>query len=262
MPDAAAALAGGPHALALALVQARASGEALSAAAWSGAVGNAEQAYALQDEVAQLLGWLGAEPAQYWKSGGASRQATLTHAVLAPGGVRSSPANLQAYPLSTRAVEAEIALRLGQSVSPQLAASLSPAQAEALVDACAVAIEVVDSRWLEGAAAAALLRLADAQSHGALVLGAWQPYLRRDWAAQLCQVSISDGRVVNATGTHPLGEPAWLLCNWLRHATRHGGTLASGSVVTTGSWVGMLGVQAGDLVRVMFDGIGSAELQL
>ena len=38
-----------------------------------------------------------------------------------------------------------------------------------------------------------------------------------------------------------------LLPTWLRHATRHGGTVPA---VTTGTWCGMLAVQRGELVQV------------
>jgi len=38
--------------------------------------------------------------------------------------------------------------------------------------------------------------------------------------------------------------------------------IGAGTVVTTGTWVGVLDAAAGDLVQVEFDGIGSAEVQL
>jgi 2-keto-4-pentenoate hydratase len=59
-----------------------------------------------------------------------------------------------------------------------------------------------------------------------------------------------------------MGEPAWVLAAWLRHATRDGAVLAAGSVVTTGTWCGILQAQAGDAVQADFDGIGQARLQL
>ncbi len=54
----------------------------------------------------------------------------------------------------------------------------------------AVSIEVVDSRWRQYTDAPALLKLADLQAHGALVLGEWIPYQARDWASQRCHVRI------------------------------------------------------------------------
>ena len=80
-------------------------------------------------------------------------------------------------------------------------------------------------------------------------------------------------------GAQPLGMPclilpdtffpsqrAWrsrpLLPQWLRYATAHFGSLRAGSVVTTGSWCGLLLAAPGDAVRVQFDGIGELRVQL
>ncbi len=252
--------------LAQALVAARRQNLQLAAGDWAQALHSAADAYAVQDEVAAALGWFGGAPPTHWKSGGPSRDAPLTHAPLPPAGVRGSPASLRDWPLHTRAIEAEIALRLAASVSPAQAASLhSDDRAEridALVDAMSVSIEVVDSRWREGAQAAAWLRLADLQSHGALVLGGWVPYARRDWSAQRCDALIGAQPAVHRIGTHSLGDPAWVLPQWLRHATRHGASVPAGTVVTTGTWVGLLRALAGDEVRVDFNGIGTATLRL
>ena len=63
-------------------------------------------------------------------------------------------------------------------------------------------------------------------------------------------------------GTQSLGDPAWLLPIWLKHVTRHGATVPRGTVVTTGTWCGLLEAKAGDRVRVVFEGIGEAQIQL
>jgi 2-keto-4-pentenoate hydratase len=125
-----------------------------------------------------------------------------------------------------------------------------------------VSIEIVDSRWLQSVQAPPLLRLADLQSHGALVLGDWVPFEpTRDWSQQRCEVHIG-GAVSEYRGTHTLGDPAYVLTAWLQHATADGATLPAGTVVTTGTWCGALAAQAGDAVRVRFDGIGEASVQL
>ncbi len=218
-------------------------------------------AYAVQDGVARELGWFTDAPARHWKSGGSSRDAVLTHAPLPPAGVWASPADARAWPFRLRFIEAGIALRLGQPVDAALAATLDVASASALVDAMCVSIEIVDSRWQQGFKAPALLRLADLQSHAALVLGEWVPFEARDWLAQPCRVQIGDS-VTDHRGTHTCGDPAWVLPDWLRHATREGAVLPAGSVVTTGTWCGALPAQVGDLVSVQFDGIGQARVQL
>ena len=249
------------RALAAALADARRAHVALASAPWAGELANASDAYAAQDEVARVLGWFGDAPPRHWKSGGASRDAVLTHAPLPPAGVFASQAQMSDWPLHSRAVEPEIALRLKADVTPQDAMRLDHHAVDALIDAMTVAIEVVDSRWVEGLNAPALLRLADLQSHAALVLGEWQPYARRDWRAQRCVLQIGSAPAIERVGTHSLGDPAWLLPLWLRHATRHGATVTAGTIVTTGTWAGAVPVRSGDEVRVSFDGIGEASVR-
>ena len=117
-----------------------------------------------------------------------------------------------------------------------MAQALSHEAAPDLVDAMTVSIEIVDSRWQQARDAGALLKLADLQSHGALVLGEWKPFAARDWARQTCVVSIGNLAPKSFHGSHSLGDPAWLLPIWLRHVTRNGATAPRGSVVTTGTW--------------------------
>jgi 2-keto-4-pentenoate hydratase len=243
-----------------ALLSARRERRCVDARAFDAALASQEDAYAVQAAVASAEGW--ASPgATYWKSGGPSRQAVLTHAELPSAGVWRSPAQAADWPFTWRGIEAEIALRIGRTVDAAQAAALETGDAAKLVDAMAVSIEVVDSRWQQFTDAPALLKLADLQAHGALVLGEWRPYEARDWAAQNCRVQIG-AQVMERRGTHALGDPAWGLAAWLRHATRTGRTVEAGTVVTTGTWVGILPAAAGDLVTVEFAGVGQASIQL
>jgi 2-keto-4-pentenoate hydratase len=221
-----------------------------------------DDAYATQEAVARASDWFPEAVPRHWKSGGAARPAVLTHAPLPPRHVWPSPADASGTHFNMRLIEAEVALRLGRDVTPADAQALSHEAAPDLVDAMAVSIEIVDSRWQQARDAGALLKLADLQSHGALVLGEWQPFAARDWARQTCVVSIGNLAPKSFRGTHSLGDPAWLLPIWLRHVTRNGATAPRGSVVTTGTWCGMLESHRGDRVRAVFDGIGEAEVQL
>ena len=223
----------------------------------------ADAAYAAQAAVAQALGWFGAAPPVHWKSGGPSRQAVATHAPLPPAGVWASPADARSWPFTQPWVEAELALRLGKAVDAGLARTLDLAQARSLVDAMCVSIEIVDSRWVEGLQAPAWARLADLQSHGALVLGAWRPFdAGHDWAAQVCRVRVGAQPVREFCGSHSMADPAFVLLAWLRHASRDGAVVPAGTVLTTGTWCGMLPAQAGDEVEAAFDGIGVAAVRL
>ncbi|MFI4928121.1 MAG: fumarylacetoacetate hydrolase family protein, partial [Burkholderiales bacterium] len=98
--------------------------------------------------------------------------------------------------------------------------------------------------------------------HGALVLGRWRPFEARDWAEQACTVQIGAAAPQSFRGTYALGDPVWLLPTWLRHATRHGATVPKGTVITTGTWCGMLEASPGDKVHAVFEGIGEADVQL
>ena len=241
-----------------ALVRARQARQATAALS----LPDAAAAYAVQDGVARALGWFDERLPPYWKSGGASRDAVLTHAPLPAQGVWASPADARGWPLHRRGIEAEIALRLAQDVDAARAATLDASAAAALIDAMCVSIEIVDSRWLEGLAAPALAKLADLQSHGALVLGAWTAFAARDWRAQSVRVQIGTQPPVERRGSHAMGDPTFVLPAWLRHATRRGGHVAEGTVVTTGTWVGILDATAGDLVTAEFAGVGHASVQL
>lgn len=219
-------------------------------------------AYAVQALVADAMGWFAGATPRHWKSGGASREAPLTHAPLPPQGVWASPAQAGDWPFHDRGIEAEVALRLGVPVDAARAAGLDRDGALALVDALAVSIEIVDARWVEALQAPPLAKLADLQVHGALVLGPWQSFGPRDWSAQTCRVTVGQAPALEFQGSHPLGDPGFVLPAWLRHATRDGAVLPAGSVVTTGTWCGLLTAQPGDLVRVVFDGLGEASVQL
>jgi 2-keto-4-pentenoate hydratase len=224
---------------------------------------DADAAYDVQAGVARALGWFGAAPPRHWKSGGPSREAVATHAPLPPAGVWASPADARDWPFKLRGVEAEVALRLRGPVDADLARSLDLATARTLVDAMCVSIEIVDSRWVEGLQAPTWAKLADLQLHGALVLGAWVPFdPARDWSAQVCRVRVGEQPPREFRGTHSMADPAFVLMAWLRHATRQGAPVAAGTVVTTGTWCGILQARAGEQVEAVFEGLGAASIQL
>ena len=246
--------------VAQALLAARRDHTPLDTGPFASALSEAADAYAVQDS---LMASLPAQPKgvpRYWKSGGLGRDGLYPHAPLPVEGVWASPADAGSWHFNICLVEAEIALRLARAVTPSQAAAMTYEDARALVEAMTVSIELVDSRW--AGEVPPLLKLADLQAHGALVLGDWVPFAARDWAAQGCTVQIGGKPLVQRRGTHPLGDPAALLPGWLRHVSRNGATVPAGTVVTTGSWCGMLPTTPGDRVLVRFDGIGEASVQL
>lgn len=261
---------GQPHAEVLAaLLMARRTGQRVSHAGLDATALTPDAAYALQHQQGAALGWWADAVPRAWKSGGGSL-AGITHAPLPDAGVVQTHAEAvvdgTAWPLHQRGVEAEIALRLGRDVTPTDAATLTRDSAAEHIDALCVSLEVVDTRWAEGwVTTPALLRLADLQSHGALVLGAWQTVTaalrQRDWGTQAVDVHIGTQPARHFTGTHPLGDPFAVLPAWLRHVTRHGATVPAGTVVTTGSWCGLLLAEVGERVEVGMAGVGEVTLQ-
>lgn len=223
-------------------------------------VDDIDEAYAIQSGVAHELGWPDGA-ALHWKSGAADAASLQTHAPLPPAGVFRSPADLRHMPFTLRGIEIEIALRLGTEVDTEMAATLDESSAAGLVDALCVSVEIIDTRWTEGLQAPPFAKLADLQAHGGLVLGDWFPWHDRDWSIQVCDVRIGQADRRTFRGTHPLGRPTAVLPNWLRHATQRAGLVAAGTVVTTGSWCGVLQAPFGAMVDARFAGIGEVTLQ-
>ena len=225
-----------------------------------------QEAYAVQALVRAELAPEQTPVARFWKSGAPSRSAPLLHTGLLDTGVWNSPAQARDWPFNMRLIEIEIALKTNRVVTPAEAASLTHEQAHALISAMAVTIELVDSRWQQTDTLQPLLKLADMQTHGALVVGNWLACsgqeTERDWSRQRCTVKIGNAAAQEFVGTHSLQDPRWVLPEWLRFATAQGASVPAGTVVSTGSWCGMPAAQPGDLVVASFDGIGMTSVQL
>ncbi|MCH7345617.1 fumarylacetoacetate hydrolase family protein [Pelomonas sp. CA6] len=250
-----------PQDLGAALAQAWRGGPPLDARDWS--LPDLPTAEAALAELNRRLGWQPPGRPQYWKCGAASRTAALGMAPLAPDGVREGAAAADFGDLRLIGAEAEIALRLARDVGPDEAAALRPGETGGLIDAMAVAIEWIASRWRQGLAADPLLRHADAQSHGALALGPWQAWRPgHDWARQPVSLAVqgppgSAARAPQAgTGGHGLDDPGWLLAGWLQRLTARGQVVPAGSIVTTGAWRVALDLPPGSAVDAAFDGLG------
>lgn len=257
--------------LALSLAAARRSHTPLDATGWAEVVPDIATAYAVQDAVAITLGWFPDPVPQYWKGGAPNTSTPANYSPLPPDGVQPSPATRPWSSHFMRAIEAEVAVRVGTSVSAEQAASITVANLGDVLDGLAVSIELVDSRWQQVTDVAPLLRTADMQVHGTLTLGSWQPFTARSesaWAAQTCEVYV-DGKTHGPqggsgfyTGSHPTVDPLWVVPLWLRHVAERFGNVPAGSVITTGSWCGLLKLSAPGTVRTVFPGIGEASLTL
>jgi 2-keto-4-pentenoate hydratase len=218
----------------------------------------AEEAYRIGDRVADALGWFRNTRATAWKVGAASVDATPIAVPLAPAGVVRSPARFAAGTFHKIGIEAEIAFRFRDAVDiDAVAANFAWAR---VIGELVVTIEVVDSRISEGGEAPALVKLADAQSHGALVVGdaiGWQPL---DWRRLRAVVRRNGNLVADTRGGHPLGDPTLLLPWFVRHVAQRTGGVRAGDLVTAGTWVGIVPAQPGDAIEAEFDGVGRVEV--
>jgi 2-keto-4-pentenoate hydratase len=206
---------------------------------------DAAEVYWIQDAVLHAVS--GGRRANVWKAIPPRAGAQPLASPVPPQGLLPSPATTRAPKHGLLGVEAEIAFRLGADLKAE----------EALV-----AIELCETRLADWKGANLWWKLADFQSHGAFVLGdgikAWRAI---DFAAQQVEVLVNGAGKASAVGAHPSGDPSQLLPWMIDHCARRGG-LQPGDIIATGSWVGIVPVEAGDEVLTRFPGIGEAQLKL
>lgn len=219
-----------------------------------------EDVYRVQNEVLAALS-PGARAAA-WKVSPPRAGADPTAAPIPPARCHHSPARLAAADFHMLGIEVEIAFRMGRDL-PLRSAPYAAEEVFAAVDAALIAIEVCDTRLADWEDAPPLWRLADFQSNGALILGSAVPAWRGvDFKAQAAQLWVDGRLVVEASGSHPVGEP-WRLLPWTAaHVARRGGGLHQGDVVTTGTWTGMHRARPGDEIEARFPGLGEARLTI
>jgi 2-keto-4-pentenoate hydratase len=166
--------------------------------------------------------------------------------------------------LAETGVEVEFAFRLARAF-PAAAVAPSRGAVEDAIASCHVVLEICASRLAEGLKAPPLLQLADAGSNLGLIIGPQVTNWRAigDTAKGLLTALTADGAVIaETTGGHSTGDLPALL-HWLvGHCVTKRGGLAAGSLVTTGSWMGIRWVKPPVRVAGRFAGIGTVEAEL
>lgn len=190
-----------------------------------------------------LLAQLG-QPVAGWKVGAKSADGPITAAPLPADSVLRSPAML---PLRQGRVpagrllglELELAFFFDRDFGPA-DASLPDAELLSTIAHMAATFELVASRFDDGVAVPPLLAQADLLFHGGLVVGEPVPFDRGRSLTEPALRLVIDGRdVAGLPGHNPAGHPLRLLPWLVRHVVRGGGHLPAGTVVTTGSFVGL-----------------------
>lgn len=216
-----------------------------------------DAAYAIQHATLAQTG-----PIAGWKVGAKSIGAEPTFAPLPSTCLLPSGSTLKGSAWRLRGIEVEAALRLARDLRPQ-GRLLSRAELADAFDAALPVIEVVETRLAGWQQADPLSKLADLQSHGALVMGAASALSPVALDLRTLKARLSfDGRPVAQTlGGNPAVDVWRLLACLALHCEQRGEPLRAGQIVTTGSCTGMLFAPAGAVVTAQLDGIGPVGLR-
>jgi 2-keto-4-pentenoate hydratase len=209
-------------------------------------------AYQIQDAVTRQLG----AAVGGWKVGAASQTTAAFCAPIYAHMIRPSPASYSAAELRLIGIEAEIAFRLGRDLPPRA----SPYDRAEVTAAASLhpAIEVVDSRYADFRSLDRPSILADNFSNGGLVYG----HAVANWAAfDLSRTVIAvteDGKPFAESGA-AARDPIGALVEFANLMSGRGGATA-GTIITTGSWTGMVFTKRGAHIVADFGSLGRVEV--
>lgn len=215
--------------------------------------GDLAAGYAVQAEVAGMLGAIGG-----WKIGAADPGGTPLHAPIFAQEIHPSGVTLAAKEFTGAIIEAEIAFRLRQDLPVADVAhdAVSVARAVERVPA----LEIYRSRYREPDAAEEAEQLADCLANGGLIVGVgvgigvesvMSGGVMPTWDIDL---AVDDTLKQVRAARHPAGDPLQLVVWLANHLNRCGGLLSAGQVVTTGA---LLLAPIGRSVRGECQGLGS-----
>ena len=214
------------------------------------------QAYDVQRRVAEAIGWFEQAPARAWKLGGAPAS-FISAAGVPAGAVHASGWQVPPGHCHGLGIEGELFVRLSRDLDEHT----DLAAAYAAIDAWVPGIELCDTRWVDGAQADALLRLADQQLNRGLIVGTPVALASiPDWSAQAATLRVDGEQVVRGLGSHPFREPLNSLPWLARHAVALGNPLRAGDLIATGSWTGLYWAPPDASIEVDFPGIGTVTL--
>lgn len=215
-----------------------------------------DEAYAVQDLVAQSMGPLGG-----WKVGAKGLDLEPNCAPLPAAGIFAAPAALQDGAWRARGIETELAFRFDADL-PERVTPYTRDEVLGAIGAALPAIEVVESRLIEFPNPQPLAMRSDLNSHGALITGStieFRPQLL-DATRLAARQWFDDREVANKVGGNPAIEIGRLLVWLVNHLAARGLGLQAGQIVSTGSFTGMLFAPAACRVRGEIVGVGVCEV--
>jgi 2-keto-4-pentenoate hydratase len=218
---------------------------------------NLEEAYALQDIVAEAVGPIGG-----WKVGAPSPEATpLFSAMPFWGGYGTSGVHVTDSFRRMRGVEAEIAFHLGRDLPPR-EQPYSREEIEAAIAGAHPAIELLESAFFDPDTVDRLSAIGDLQMNGGFVHGPALPdWQHVDLSRESVTVSIDGALRFTGTASNSAGTDLLRLVTFLANegSYRTAG-LRAGDWITTGSWSGKALASHGSEVEVSFSSFGVVTL--
>jgi 2-keto-4-pentenoate hydratase len=221
------------------------------------APGTLAEAYQWQDALLEQIG-----PVAGWKVGSDNPASEPFRAGLTASTVHQSPARLDGSRYNVIGVEAEIVYTLAHSL-PVRSEPYTRTEVLAAISSIHAGIEIVDTRFAAWGIVDRPSQIVDQFNHGALIVGEGRSHgFEIDPDRQVVQLDLNGETVLHKLGGNSAGDAINLLI-WLANggAASQGG-LKAGTTVTTGSWTGTLFVGPRTSVRVRFDGIGDAVLEI
>ncbi len=179
----------------------------------------------------------------------------LAERVIADGGVCPLGNNLM------RVAEMEFAFRMAADLPPR-AAPYEQDEVMGCVDTLHPAIELPDSRFHDFTKVGLAQLVADNACAHRFVLGPAAPEGWRavDLAAHPVRAFVNEGIAGEGSGSVVLGDPRIALTWLVNELSRHGMTLKTGAVVTTGTCVKPVEIRAGDRVQGDFGVLGQVRV--
>lgn len=239
----------GPGDIASGLLMARSGGPRLSPQQVGNAPRNSAEAYDIQRLVAQATGPVGG-----FKTALRPGQPQIMAPIFQKD-VRTSPAILGRHEIDRIGVELEVGF-LVKSPLPDPDDEAFATRARNCVWAVPV-LEIVDTRLADLDSASPLLRLADNQINGALVVGTpcheWQGFQLETVNARL---TFGSQTVLDGPSSVPGGDAFETFCHLARMVGAHCGGLKPGHIVITGSLNGLPFIERGTAVHGWIEGLG------
>lgn len=220
-----------------------------------------EEAWFVQDRMAEVIEPKGSVPARSWKIGASSPDSTpnfsqMIAAWIAPSGVIYAGERLR-----LRGLEAEVAFKLGNPLPPR-ATPYTREEVIAAIESCHPVIEELEAALPVLKDAPKNRKQADLGMHGGFIYGPavanWQQI---DLTKENVTLTVAGVEVKNRTASNSAGTDLIRMIVFLANegAARTGG-LEAGSWITTGSWTGNDFAQPGDAVEVKFSTVGTVSM--